>query len=377
MIKLSVIIPARNEFPMIAFTIHSILACWEADGYDPKEIEIIIVDNCSNDKVKPHTGTKGTVNYLYGRGAYFNRVIRVIYDPIAGNHSARNKGALIARGKYLFFSDAHVAYHPGFFKHILPAVDESGGLVHGVLQVIGAYPPTEKSGGYGYSVKLGEEIKGTWNNYKLSDDWFYVPSQGHWGFAVDRKQFLKFHGYPGMYDTNAHLYAYGGGEFFLNMKWWMFGFPSAVEPKAIGYHLASGRNYTYHHNNYKENVLGMSYALGMDDWRERAYLNWCRHTNKEEMDIMMERTEKHFGKEREFINKHKKYTFNQVILDRPWDRLNKERCGHAFSGLTIFHDTWLDLIKGTEVEVAYNNSKYQKDLDKFIRENLSEFIYKK
>ena len=25
----------------------------------------------------------------------------------------------------------------------------------------------------------------------------------------------------------------------------------------------------------------MSYALGMDDWRERAYINWCRSKNRE------------------------------------------------------------------------------------------------
>ena len=39
---LSVIIPARQEFPNIVHTFHSIMNCIEADGIDPKEVEIII-----------------------------------------------------------------------------------------------------------------------------------------------------------------------------------------------------------------------------------------------------------------------------------------------------------------------------------------------
>ena len=54
---------------------------------------------------------------IIGDGTFFDSTGRPIYDPIAGNHSARNKGAEIARGKYLFFSDAHMAYKPGFFKN--------------------------------------------------------------------------------------------------------------------------------------------------------------------------------------------------------------------------------------------------------------------
>src|SRR3990167_8912427 len=46
---LTVIIPARNEFPNIVHTVHSILNCWEADGFTHDQIEIIIVNNCSTE----------------------------------------------------------------------------------------------------------------------------------------------------------------------------------------------------------------------------------------------------------------------------------------------------------------------------------------
>jgi glycosyltransferase involved in cell wall biosynthesis len=372
MIKLSVIIPARNEFPNIVHTIYSILNCWEADGFDFKEIEIIVVDNCSDDDKFPQRGTAGTTSYLEGRSMYYNAVLRIIRDPLAGNHSARNKGAKIARGKYLFFSDAHMAYKPGFFKEILRTVDESGGLVHGCIAWMGAYPITAQGTGYSYTIKLGEEWKGTWNNYKLTNDWWYIPAQGHCSIAVLKDQFFKFGGYPKVHRT------YGGGEFYLDMKWWMFNSTVAINPNAIGFHLASGRGYSYNHDDYIENVLGVTYALSCDDWRERTYLNYLRNGRKEVLDKIMARGEKEYALDRAFVDKHKKMTFNQLLTERPWDKKNMERHGKCNGSMLIYHDTWLDLMRQSpQAKEAYEKSKYQKDLDVFIRQNLSEFVYKK
>src|SRR3990167_11144472 len=371
-LKLSIVMPARNEFPNCVHSIYSILHCWEADGFDPSQIEIILVDNGSTDNRHwPQTGTKGTTSYLFPRGIFWSRTLRVIYDPICGNHSARNKGAEIARGEYLFFSDAHMAYKPGFFKHILKAVDETGGIVHGVIGWMGAFPPHQGGLGYQYTMKLGEEIKGTWANYCLQpDNWFYIAAQGHCSVAVKRDQFFNFGGYPKVHRT------YGGGEFYLNIKFWMFGSSVAVDPNAVGYHLSSERNYSYQHNDYKENVLGMAYALGMDDWRERAYINWLRHTTKKQMDDIMARNEKEHAEDRLFVEKHRKMTFNELIVRRPWDEKNMERHGKKNSGLTIFHDTIIPLFEQSPVaKTAYANAKYQKGLEEFINTNLKQFVY--
>lgn len=371
MIRLSVIIPARNEFPNVVHTIYSIMHCWEADGFDPKELELIIVDNCSNDDKYPQRGTAGTTSYLEGRSIYYNACLRVLRDPIAGNHSARNKGAKIARGKYLFFSDAHMAYKPGFFKEILRTVDESGGLVHGCIAWMGAWPITESGTGYAYTLKIGEDWKGTWNNYKLADDWWYIPAQGHCSVAVLREQFLDFGGYPSVHRV------YGGGEMYLDMKWWMFGSTVAISPKSVGFHLASGRGYSYNHDDYTENVLGVTYALGCDDWRERTAINTLRHGRKEVVDAILARGEKEYAKDREFVAKRKKFSFNELLVNRPWDAKNKERHGKSNGGLLIYHDTWIKLLDQSMIaKEAYENSKYQKDLDTFIRTNLKEFIYK-
>jgi glycosyltransferase involved in cell wall biosynthesis len=166
----SVIIPCRNEFPQICFTLQSIINDLET-FLKPSEFEIIIMVNCPNDEIYPERQKGGSVDFLMPRGAYWNRMIKVIYDPIAGNHSTRNKGVLEARGKYIFLSDAHMSYKVGYHQRMIRAVDETGGLVHGTIGWLGGYPPG-RSMGYQYTIKLGEEIKGTWNNYKLIDAYF-------------------------------------------------------------------------------------------------------------------------------------------------------------------------------------------------------------
>lgn len=367
---LSVVIPARNEFPNIVHTIYSIIHSWEAEGQDPQALEIIVVDNCSDDDGFRQRGTKGTTSYLEGRSIYHSGYMKILRDPIAGNHSARNKGAEVARGKYLFFSDGHMAYRPGFFTEMIRTIDESDGLFHGTIGWMGAYPPAIGGLGFSYTIKLGEEWKGTWNPYYLTDDWWYIPSQGHCSVGVKRDQFFKFGGYPSVHRT------YGGGEFFIDMKWWMLGSTVVVNPKCIGYHLSSGRGYSYHHDDYIENVLGCSYALGCDDWRERAYINQLRKGKKDVMDKIMKRNEIEYRKERKFVDKRKKKNFNDLLIERPWDKMNEERHGKSNGAMTIFHYTWLKmLLDSPQALEYYRNSKHQKKLEDFIENNLNEFIY--
>lgn len=379
-ITLSVIIPARNEFPNIVHTIYSIWHCWEADGFGINDIEIIIVDNCSHnwedekyDWQKP--GDRGTVTYLMPRGAYWDRRIRVLYDPIPGNHSARNKGAAIARGKYLFFSDAHMAYKPGVFKYGIQACEESGGIVHCGINWMGAYAKdsTDNRTGLQYTIKLGEEWKGTWNPYRpWSDGWFYIPSQGHCSLFVNRKQFLDFGGYPKVHRT------YGGGEFYTNMKWWMMGSCVAAEPRAVGYHLASGRGYNYHHDDYIHNVLNCAYAVGADTWRERTYINYLRNGRKEVLDKMMEEGEREMASDREFIASRSIYSFDDLLVNKPWDSMNMTRGGAKNSSMLVFHPTWLALLeKSPHAKEVYDNSPLQKSLHDFIVNELWDHVYHK
>lgn len=368
----SVIIPARNEFPNIIHTVQSILNDLSS-FLSPTDFEIIICNNASDDWYvgdQRKRAVHGTTEYLSAMGGFSRRVIRYLYDPIAGNHSTRNKGARMARGKYLFFSDAHMAYKPGYFQRMIRAIDETGGIVHGAISWLGAYP-VDKATGYAYTVKLGDEIRGTWNNYKLTDDYWYIPMQGHCCLGVLREQFLKFGGYP------EYHRCYGGGEFYLDSKWWMFGSTVAVDPQAVGYHLRSTRGYSYNYNDYIHNVLAIGVALGMDLWAERAYINWCRKGNLETMNRLWGEAQIETVADKEFISKNKVRDFNSLLIDRPWDKMNDAKYGVHNGSILIYHPTWLNMIKGTPAEKLYYESKTQPELEKFIYENLSDCIYKK
>ena len=372
-LKLSIIFPARNEFPNIVHTIYSAIHCLEADGFTKDDFELIIVDNCSTDNnFYPQKGTKGTTSYLMPRGMFWSRQLRVLYDPIAGNHSARNKGAKIARGEYLYFSDAHMAFKPGFFKSMIKTCEDTGGLVHGSVQWMGAYPPHSGGMGYGYTFKLGEEWKMTWNNYKVADTPFAVAGQGHWGVMVKRDQFLDFGGYPDIHRT------YGGGEVFVDCLWWMYGSTVVTDPNAVGYHLSSGRGYTYDHDDYIHNIFNCGWALGADDWIERAYLNYLRRGRKEVLDRMMEEAKTEMVKRRAQIDKRKTMTFNELLIQKPWDKWNMEKHGKSNSSMLIYHWSWLELLQQSQgyVRDAYKNSVYQKGLQEFIEKELSDSIYK-
>ena len=679
----SVIIPARNEFPQIAFTIQSIINDLET-FLSPAEFEIIIVANCCDDWYnveRDRRGCGGTVDYLMPRGIYWNRVLQVIYDPIAGNHATRNKGVMRARGKYVFFSDGHMSYRRGFFKSMIETIDKTGGMVHGTIGWLGAYP-VGISMGYQYTIKLGEEIKGcvdekteiltkkgwkkwnevnyktefatvrmetkeiefqkpteltiydhngeailfegrsinalltpnhrtiyddykngwnikpadkidphnhripiatrgykgikepiykdelvsligwiitegnfredgsicitqyneenreiiknlverleftyfqkkrgdviininpskkikevlprkeltfdfllhltkiqqqllfdsliagdgwigdkktgaritnfyqvntttanafqllcvflgkasrdtikqpwknrygkkpihhisikknkythgfekkvvhyqgkmwcptlpngtifirrngiviatgqTWNNYKLADDYFYIPLQGHCCLGCLRKQFIEFDGYPWYHRC------YGGGEFYLDMKWWLFGSSVVVDPQAIGYHLCAPRGYSYHHDDYVHNVMAIGMALGMDGWTERAYINWCRKGTPEVMKRLWDEAKKETVEDRDFITKKAKKTVNELLIERPWDKLNDKLHGKHNSSMLIFQDTIIPSFKGTPAQALYDDPKYkQKELADFIDKNLADKVYKR
>lgn len=367
--KVSVVISARNEFPNIVHTVHSILNDLET-FLQPNDYEILIVDNCSDDSDPRHRAISGTVDFLRSRGMYSNRVLKIIYDPIAGNVSARNKGVAVAQGEYVFFSDAHMSYGIGTFKRLMQTIDESGGIVHPAVAWMGSYPPSK---GYQYSWKLGEEFKGTWNNYLVGkgDDWFYVPAMGHCCLGMKREQFLKFRGYPDF------LRCYGGGEVFLDSKWWMMGSSVVTEPRVSVYHLSASRGYSYVHDDYIHNVFHSALVLGADAWAERTYLNYLRKNRKEVLDRMWKEAWKEAQPQRDFLMENSVMRFDDMLVRRPWDEMNMKKFGGSNSGMLIYHWTELELLKqSSTAKVAYLESKLQQGLGEFIEKNLSGNVYR-
>ena len=354
----SVVISARDEFPQIVMTVHSIIADLET-FLKPDDFEIIIVDNGSKDP--------NSWRFIAERGMFFHRTVRVLHDPIMGNVSARNKGAKIALGKYLFFSDAHMSYRIGSFKAMIDAIDKTGGMVHPPVQWMGGYEPSDPS--YQYTIKLGEKIWGTWNRCMVSaTEPFYIPICGHCCLGMTRKQFLEFGGY------NDYFRCYGGGEVYLDMKWWMLGSTVVSVPKALAYHLSAGRGYSFTQNDLIHNMMLLGYALGADAFGERVYIRYLSKVRKDILDKMHEDAKREAIKDREILLPKVKYSFLDVIEKRPWDVLNKETFGVASSYIGLYDESWLNDLEG-EAKEYYDNSPLQKELKAIIEEKFLHLVY--
>jgi glycosyltransferase involved in cell wall biosynthesis len=359
MIEVSVVISARNEFPNIAHTVHAIINDLET-FLRRDQFEIIIVDNGSTDR--------RSWAFLAERGLYYNGNLKVLHDPIMGNVTARNKGALIAKGKWLFFSDAHMSYRIGSFKAMVDTLETYGGIVHPSVQWMGGYDPSEPS--YQYSIKLGEKIWGTWNRMKVSDRPFYIPVCGHCCLGVSRQQFLQFHGY------NRFFRCYGGGEVYLDMKWWVMGSTVMMVPDAIGYHLSAGRGYSYKQDDLIHNMMLLANTLNAPAMEERVYL---RYLNKDGVDVSkldrmrMDAQIEAFS-DQVFIAGNTVYSFYDCITVRPWDVKNLELHGKAQSGILIYDETWTRDLSG-EARAIFDQSPYQAELRDRIQREWRHLVY--
>jgi glycosyltransferase involved in cell wall biosynthesis len=376
---ISIIISARNEFPNIVHTVHSLINALEFDGYgyDPKtgtvDFEIIIVDNGSADQTSMFWGwaksnETDTKLQKSPRGLAYNNVVKVMYDPVMGNVSARNQGALYARGDYLFFCDAHMSITMGVFGKMIKACNESGGLVHPVVEWMGAYPP---KGGFQYSIKVGEKFWGTWNRLAVSTkEWFYIPGSGHCFFCVKRDQFFKFGGY------NNYFRVYGGGELYLDLKWWMLGSCSVVVPDAFTYHLSAGRGYNYFGDDLVHNLMLSCYVIAGKKYAERVLLTYInkKDVSHEKYYSLFEQATVEGKDDRDFIENAQVRDFESLIAGNgacdghcnpragahnmcAWDVKNEERFGKHLSGIMILDD-WLGRLETQEAKDFVESRPY-------------------
>lgn len=357
----SIIISARDEFPQIVMTIHNIIQDLET-FLKPDEWEIIIVDNCSKDP--------DSWRFVAERGLFFHRNVRILHDPIAGNVTARNKGAKIAEGEYIFFVDAHMSFKVGSFKAMIEAIKTTGGMVHPPVQWMGGYEPSEPS--YQYTIKLGEKIWGTWNRNIVSEtEPFYIPICGHCCLGMRRDQFLAFGGY------NNYFRCYGGGEVYLDMKWWMMGSTVVSVPTALAYHLSAGRGYSFKQDDLIHNMMLLGLSLGADAMAERVYIRYLGKdgVNKDGLERLFSEAKLEAQADRELLLPRTVKSFYDVLIEKPWDKKNMEKFGVASSSMGIYDRTWTNILSG-EAREYFIKSELQAELQELIDTKFKQYIYK-
>ena len=262
-IDISVIIGSLNEGINLAHTIHSVINDIELAD---KSFEIIVIDGCSEDY-----DSVGLFLYTRNfdkspRGIVYHGYLRFLHNPIRGNVLSRDYGIrTLARGKYLLFVDAHISIKPYTIKHCIETLDKyEAGIVQVPVAYFGGYPPKP---GYQYTIRLGEKgVWGTWNKARVAKTPYYAPGIGHCFLLTTREKYLKWSGYP------KHLRDYGGGETYMNLKYWMMGETCMIDPRGLVYHSPGGRGYHFDSNDLIHNQMYTAYVLGGAKHAERALL---------------------------------------------------------------------------------------------------------
>ena len=313
---ISIIIGARNEYPQIVMTICNLAEDMYTSGIT--KYEIIIMDNGSEDETSRFFAWKAEekgARWKYipsPRGMVNEGKLRIFFDPVCSNVGTRNKGVLKAKYKNIIFSDAHMIMRPGAIKSVISTLIQYGGIVHAPIAWMGASSENPDPG-YQYSYKVGEKIWGTWNKIKVEETPFYIPICGHAFMAVKREEFLRFRGYP------LAQRVYGGGEPYLDTKYWMLGSTSMMDPNALVYHLSAGRGYNWHSDDLLHNMLLVSYILGGQKWLDRILITYLNKAgvNKDFLSLLTREAKEEGEEDRIWLEEHRKLTFEEVLgLDK-------------------------------------------------------------
>ncbi len=348
----SIVIGARNEEKTLPMTVTSLMEDMASSGIT--RYEIILQDNGSEDETSRFFAWKPEEKglrwkYVYSpRGMVNEGKLRIFYDPICSNVGTRNKGVGHAKYENIIFSDAHIIVRPNTVFNIIETLINNGGIVHAPIAWMGASPENNDAG-YQYSYKVGEKIWGTWNKIKVADTPFFIPLCGHAFMAVKKAEFLRYRGYP------LAQRVYGGGEPYLDTKYWMLGSTSMMDPRCMVYHLSAGRGYNWHNDDLLHNMLLVSYILGGQKWLDRILITYLNKAGIDRVFIhsLAEEAKKEGEEDRVWLEEHKRYSFEEVLgidktgpseedwwcttctkrgyaephVMRPWDRLNDMRHG--------------------------------------------------
>jgi teichuronic acid biosynthesis glycosyltransferase TuaG len=136
--KVSVIIPSYNSSKYIEESVGSVVS------QDYKDIEVIVVDDCSDDT---------SCEIVKKMATHDHRIILLRLEVRSGAAVARNKGIEFSSGKYIAFLDADDVWLPGKLTAQVQAMQDTGAVLSCTAANI-----INEHGEYAGSRKIPEEI---------------------------------------------------------------------------------------------------------------------------------------------------------------------------------------------------------------------------
>jgi glycosyltransferase involved in cell wall biosynthesis len=200
--SISVVFPARNEGARIGQTIASAIDACDA----PRDIEAVIVDDCS----KP--GARPDVSAVSGRVPV--RVVRS--DQHLGVGAARNLAVQHARGDVVFITDAHVRFSAGWDSEVARLIAPK--------RILATTIRDQASTWRGFGCRLVVPYMGTYWNTSPPQATPHVQVASSAGTVLERDLFARIGGY------DEGMLHYGGFEPEFSVRAWRGGAEVVLAP---------------------------------------------------------------------------------------------------------------------------------------------------
>jgi glycosyltransferase involved in cell wall biosynthesis len=290
---LSIIIPSRNEFPQVAFTIQNVITTLECT---PLDYEVLLIDNMST--VEKH--------WLDGKARHRLRVFH--HDDHEGHWGAKNVGIENAKADTLFFMDAHCIVEPNalvnMFKDYKTKYTTLNGSLHMPIRYLLDVPGRELVYQHTYNKPDGLMLYSfrRMTEYKKIHK---VPCMSTCGMMISKEILVDE---LGMWP--AELGIYGGGENWLNFTMAMIGRDINIWPFNPIHHYAYKRGYGWNYDNFQRNHIIAAYHWGGVEWVDR-FIKWKIKTKGDKFEILNEMKEDIMVKcseQKEHIESQRLYT---------------------------------------------------------------------
>ncbi len=228
--KISVIIPCKNEGQNLEMTLNSL-----TNTKTNCEIEIIVVDDGSTD------GCVQRIESKYPQVKFYK-------EKGLGASRARNFGALKATGDIFIFCDAHIKFYDFFLDKLLSLMQTNYKKIDAISPGIGVLGNPSHAG---FGLKWDNKLQPTWlSNPK---EVRIVPLLPGGCLMIKKEVFFDIEGF------DKGFLVWGHEDEEISLKLWLFGYTCYIYPEVLVLHKFRSKHpykVTYEHVHY--NFLRMA-----------------------------------------------------------------------------------------------------------------------
>jgi len=245
--------------PQVAFTVNGLFN----ELRDKCDFEIVLINNTPGDlahKEPEHHELNGPMYFekliAEGRAPH---LVHIDYPDKLSHWNAKRVGLKRARGKFIFFCDAHVLISPGalhgMWEYYKDHWQEMNGSIHLPWSYLNDGPDRRLEYCLVTNTNKGI-IHYTSKSYKGGTQPYAVPCMSTCGMMIERSLLDKVGPWP------TEFGIYGGGENYFNFVQAVLGMQPWIWPSYPFWHYAAPRGYSWNWYDWHRNRMIATYLVG-------------------------------------------------------------------------------------------------------------------